>query len=109
MVAMPSDGGQRQAGFGRKTMAGDTPIVAAVRIKASLIPVSVLGHPIFNANPRAFRLQPQSLGDAMYVARCQHLAIGRLTPFGKRRKIKLWEHAPRLATCINLQLPGSDS
>src|SRR5262249_32751421 len=76
-VAIPSDGGagQRQAGFGRKTMASDTPIVAAVRIKASLIPVGVLGHPFFYTNPHACRLQPDSLGDVMYVARCEHLAI----------------------------------
>src|SRR5215510_10722075 len=65
----------KQAGFGRKTMASYTPIVEAVRIKASLRPVGVLGHPIFNTNPHAFRLQPDLLGNAMYIARCEHLAV----------------------------------
>jgi len=33
----------------------------------------VLGHPILNSNPHAFRLQPDALGDAMDVARAAML------------------------------------
>jgi len=50
-------------------------IADASAVYGSLIPVGVLGHPIFNTNPHAFRLQPDSLGDTMYVARCEHLAV----------------------------------
>ena len=43
-------------------MGNYTPIV--VRIRASLIPVSVLGHPILESNPHTFRVQPEPFGDA---------------------------------------------
>ena len=70
--------------FGCKAIANYTPVVP-FGFKASLIPVSVLGHPIFNSNRHAFRVQPEALGDAMHVqpdalgdamhvARCERLA-----------------------------------
>src|SRR5215510_8126320 len=60
-----------------------------------LVPVGLLGHPIFNTNPDAFRLAPDALGDAMRVGRCQRRAgddrrIGEVRkPRGSKRAVAM--------------------
>jgi len=53
--------------FESKKMANCTH-VAAIPITASLIPISVLGHAILNANPHAFCGPADALGDPLNVA-----------------------------------------
>jgi len=47
-------------------MASYTQLSQPFGLRRRLIPVGVLGHPIFNTNLHAFRLEPDSLGDAMF-------------------------------------------